>query len=60
MLFSMNTYLVCLYVTRNYGDVPYYVKGLFGISMALYLKTVAMATLLNMMHKGSHMFRGLT
>ena len=60
MLFSMITYFVCLYVTSVYGDIPYYVEGLFSILMALYLKTVAMATILNMMPKGSHMIRGLT
>ena len=53
MLFTIDLslwYLVCLYVTSNYGDVPYYVEGLFGISMALYLKNVAMANFLDMMH----------
>ena len=50
-LFSGNTHLVCLYMSGNGSDIPFYVLRLFRFLTAIYSKSVAMATILNAMHK---------
>ena len=60
MLFSGNTYFVFLYALSNSRDMPFYVIRLFGISMAIFSKVVAMTTILSMMTAGCQLLWDVT